>query len=34
MAGGFRKTTEHKMYCTILTIIETLKRKERGLSKI
>lgn len=27
MAGGFRKETGHKMYCSILTIIETLKRR-------
>lgn len=27
MAGGFRKETGHEMYCSILTIIETLKRR-------
>ena len=32
MAGGFRKSSGHEMYCNILTIIETLKR--RGLPMI
>lgn len=27
MAGGFRKESGHQMYCSILTIIETLKRR-------
>lgn len=27
MAGGFRKESGHEMYCSILTIIETLKRR-------
>lgn len=31
MAGGFRKDSGHKMYCAILTIIETLKRRNMGL---
>ena len=31
MAGGFRKDSEHEMYCAILTIIETLKRRNMGL---
>ena len=28
MAGGFRKDSGHKMYCAILTIVETLKRRK------
>lgn len=28
MAGGFRKDSGHEMYCSILTIIETLKRRK------
>lgn len=28
MAGGFRKDSGHEMYCFILTIIETLKRRK------
>lgn len=28
MSGGFRKDSGHKMYCSILTIIETLKRRK------
>lgn len=28
MAGGFRKDSGHEMYCNILTIIETLKRRK------
>ena len=31
MAGGFRKDSGHKMYCSILTIIETLKRRKMGM---
>lgn len=31
MAGGFRKESGHQMYCTILTIIETLKRRNQGI---
>lgn len=31
MAGGFRKESGHRMYCTILTIIETLKRRNLGI---
>lgn len=31
MAGGFRKDSGHEMYCKILTIIETLKRRKMGL---
>lgn len=31
MAGGFRKQSGHEMYCSILTIIETLKRRNMGL---
>lgn len=31
MAGGFRKTSGHEMYCCILTIIETLKRRKMGI---
>ena len=31
MAGGFRKKSGHKMYCSILTIIETLKRRSMGI---
>ena len=31
MAGGFRKDSGHEMYCTILTIIETLKRRNMRL---
>ncbi len=28
MSGGFRKDSGHEMYCFILTIIETLKRRK------
>ena len=28
MAGGFRKESGHEMYCNILTVIETLKRRD------
>ncbi len=31
MSGGFRKESGHEMYCSILTIIETLKRRNMGL---
>lgn len=31
MAGGFRKESGNEMYCSILTIIETLKRRNMGL---
>ncbi len=31
MAGGFRKESGHKMYCSILTILETLKRRKLGI---
>ena len=31
MAGGFRKDSGYEMYCSILTIIETLKKREMGL---
>jgi len=31
MSGGFRKDSGHEMYCAILTIIETLKRRNIGL---
>lgn len=31
MAGGFRKDSGHEMYCAILTLIETLKRRNMGL---
>lgn len=31
MAGGFRKESGNEMYCSILTIIETLKRREMGM---
>ncbi len=31
MAGGFRKESGHEMYCSILTIIETLKRRNMGI---
>lgn len=31
MAGGFRKDSGHEMYCSILTVIETLKRRKMGL---
>lgn len=27
MAGGFRKESGHKMYCSIMTIVETLKKR-------
>ncbi len=31
MSGGFRKESGHEMYCSIFTIIETLKRRKIGL---
>lgn len=31
MAGGFRKESGHEMYCAILTIIETMKKRKMGL---
>ncbi len=31
MSGGFRKESGNKMYCSILTIIETLKRRNMGM---
>lgn len=31
MAGGFRKESGHKMYCTILSVVETLKRRNMGI---
>lgn len=33
MAGGFRKDSGHEMYCSILTVIETLKRRKMGIIK-
>ena len=33
MAGGFRKDSGHKMYCNILTMIETFKRRNMPLLK-
>lgn len=31
MAGRFRKESGHEMYCAIMTIIETLKRRKMPL---
>ena len=31
MAGGFRKENGHRMYCDILTIIETIKRRKLSM---
>ena len=31
MAGGFRKESGNEMYCAILTVIETLKRRNMGV---
>ena len=31
MAGGFRKASSHEMYCSIMTIIETLKKRNMGM---
>ena len=33
MAGGFRKGSGHEMYCRILNIVETLKRRNMPLLK-
>ncbi|GFH89275.1 hypothetical protein IMSAGC002_00520 [Lachnospiraceae bacterium] len=30
MAGGFRKESRNEMYCAILTVIETLKKRKMG----
>ena len=31
MAGGFRKESGNKMYCSIMTVIETLKKRNMGI---
>lgn len=31
MAGGFRKDSGHEMYCSILSIIETIKKRKMGM---
>ena len=31
MAGGFRKESGHEMYCSVMTIIETLKKRNMGM---
>ena len=31
MAGGFRKGSGHEMYCSIMTMIETLKKRNMGM---
>ena len=31
MSGGFRKSSGHEMYCNILTIIETIKRRKLSM---
>ena len=31
MAGGFRKSSGHEMYCDIMSIIETLKKRKRSI---
>ena len=31
MEGGFRKASGHEMYCSIMTIIETLKKRNMGM---
>ena len=31
MSGGFRKDSGHEMYCQILTIIETLKKRKMDM---
>lgn len=31
MSGGFRKESGHEMYCSILTVTETLKRRKMGM---
>ena len=33
MAGDFRKDSGHEMYCKILTMVETLKRRNMGIIK-
>lgn len=31
MSGGFRKESGNEMYCSIMSIIETLKKREMGI---
>ena len=31
MAGGFRKDSGHEMYCSIMTMIETLKKRNMDM---
>jgi hypothetical protein len=31
MSGGFRKSKGHQMYCTIMSVVETCKRKNMGV---
>ena len=31
MAGGFRKASGHEMYCDIMSIIQTLKKRKMGI---
>lgn len=31
MAGGFRKGSGHEMYCSIMTMIETMKKRNMGM---
>ena len=31
MAGGFRKDSGHEMYCCIMTMIETLKKRNMSI---
>lgn len=31
MAGGFRKESGHEMYCSIMTTVETLKKRNMGI---
>ena len=31
MAGGFRKSSGHEMYCDIMSIIETLKKRKMSI---
>jgi transposase len=31
MAGGFRKESGSEMYCSIMTVIETLKKRKMGI---
>lgn len=31
MAGGFRKDSGHEMYCSILSIVETIKKRKMGM---